>query len=207
VQIAQPTMAGFLENLWTSVFTPGPTPTLLIAANATFGALQLLLGALFLVTYSIHFAILSVLCAGLWYSVNWFANELQQAQAKEAEAERLRKQKKSTTRAEEHWRAKGEVGDSADDEGEDTETEGVGMRESVGGASEAGGENEATEEEMRVRGEIVDASKASGQAGTGGASSGSQAAGGSSAPIQRRVSDRSGEVSTDSEWEKVEGGR
>lgn len=74
-------MADFLNNLWSSVFTPGPTPTLLVATNATFAALQTTLFALLLYTYSIHFLILSILCAGLWVSINWFASELRVAQA------------------------------------------------------------------------------------------------------------------------------
>jgi cytoskeletal protein RodZ len=77
-------MSNFMVNLWESIFTPGPTPTLLIATNATFGALQLVLFSLLLFTHSIHFAILSVLCAGLWYAINWFAREVEAAKAAEA---------------------------------------------------------------------------------------------------------------------------
>ncbi|EEY18350.1 conserved hypothetical protein [Verticillium alfalfae VaMs.102] len=77
-------MASFAENLWNSVFTPGTTPTLLYATNASFAALQLTLLALLAATRSIHFVILSVLCAGLWRAINWFAAELAIAQAREA---------------------------------------------------------------------------------------------------------------------------
>ncbi|CAN8098639.1 unnamed protein product [Discula destructiva] len=70
-------MSQFFQDLWESIFTPGPTPSLLIATNATFAALQLVLGALLLATHSIHFVILSCLSAGLWYAINWFAGELQ----------------------------------------------------------------------------------------------------------------------------------
>lgn len=81
-------MASFVEELWSSIFTPGPTPTLLIATNATFAALQLILFTLLLVTHSLHFVALSVLCAGLWYSINWFAQEVRAVQlAQEAEKE------------------------------------------------------------------------------------------------------------------------
>ncbi|KAI3329322.1 Pkr1-domain-containing protein [Xylariaceae sp. AK1471] len=82
-------MAGFVEQLWDSIFTPGPTPTLLIATNATFGALQLVLFALLLGTYSVHFVVLSFLSAGLWWAINWFAAELNAAKARE-EAEKAR---------------------------------------------------------------------------------------------------------------------
>jgi hypothetical protein len=79
-------MASFVEELWSSVFTPGPTPTLLIATNVSFAALQLVLFALLLATYSLHFVALSVISAGLWYSINWFAAEVRAAQlAQEAE--------------------------------------------------------------------------------------------------------------------------
>ncbi|MBA7496525.1 hypothetical protein ES702_07134 [subsurface metagenome] len=70
-------MASFIEELWASIFTPGTTPTLLIATNASFAALQLLLLLLLVATYSIHFLILSVICMGLWAAINWFARELQ----------------------------------------------------------------------------------------------------------------------------------
>lgn len=76
-------MAGFVEELWQSIFTPGTTPTLLIATNASFAALQFVLLLLLVATYSIHFVILSFLCAGLWASINWFAAELKAAQLKE----------------------------------------------------------------------------------------------------------------------------
>ena len=79
-------MAAFLEDLWTSIFTPGPTSTLLLATNVTFGALQVVLLALLVATYSIHFLILSVLCGGLWAAINWFAGEIRVAQAEEERA-------------------------------------------------------------------------------------------------------------------------
>ncbi|KAB8201858.1 ER protein Pkr1 [Aspergillus parasiticus SU-1] len=81
-------MGSFMEDLWASVFTPGPTPTLLVAANATFAALQLVLFLLLLATYSIHFVVLSALSASLWWSINWFARELAAVQAQEAEKEK-----------------------------------------------------------------------------------------------------------------------
>ncbi|KGQ12117.1 V-type ATPase assembly factor PKR1 [Beauveria bassiana D1-5] len=60
-------MSSFIVELWESIFVPGPTPTILRATNATFAALQLTLFALFVGTYSIHFVILSILSAGLWW--------------------------------------------------------------------------------------------------------------------------------------------
>lgn len=71
------TLSTFFEDLWESIFTPGPTPSLLIATNVTFASLQVVLFALLLATYSIHFVILSCLSAGLWWAINWFARELQ----------------------------------------------------------------------------------------------------------------------------------
>ncbi|EEP76142.1 conserved hypothetical protein [Uncinocarpus reesii 1704] len=81
-------MASFMTDLWSSVFTPGTTPTLLIATNATFAALQVLLLALLFATYSIHFAVLSGLCGALWWSINWFVAELDAAKANEARGRR-----------------------------------------------------------------------------------------------------------------------
>ncbi|KAL1841197.1 hypothetical protein VTJ49DRAFT_7318 [Mycothermus thermophilus] len=81
-------MANFILELWQSIFTPGPTPTLLVATNATFAALQLVLALLLYATFSIHFFVLSVLCAGLWGAINWFARELQVHQRQEEEKKR-----------------------------------------------------------------------------------------------------------------------
>ncbi|KAL2861283.1 ER protein Pkr1-domain-containing protein [Aspergillus pseudodeflectus] len=80
-------MASFIEDLWSSIFTAGPTPTLLFATNVSFAALQTLLLVLLLATYSIHFVFLSIISGGLWYMINWFAREVTQAQAQAAEQE------------------------------------------------------------------------------------------------------------------------
>lgn len=177
-------MANFLADLWESVFTPGPTPTLLIAANATFGALQLLLLALLAATWSVHFVVLSVLCAGLWYSINWFATELAAATAKEAEAERLRLRNSRNTRGADADRGE------ADDEGDDTEVEG-GIGESIISLDD-GGSQGAQASSSQVQLPSVSAPSAGQNA--------------SSSARLRKVeeSDRSGDISTDSEWEKVD---
>ncbi|KAI1128889.1 ER protein Pkr1-domain-containing protein [Nemania abortiva] len=87
-------MAGFVEQLWDSIFTPGPTPSLLIATNVTFACLQLVLFVLLIATYSVHFVALSVLSGGLWWAINWFATELNAAKARE-EAEKTRTEQRS----------------------------------------------------------------------------------------------------------------
>ncbi|KAK4127095.1 Pkr1-domain-containing protein [Parathielavia appendiculata] len=81
-------MASFFQELWESIFTPGPTPTLLVATNVTFAALQIVLAALLFATYSVHFVVLSVLCGGLWAAINWFARELKVHQQQEEEKTR-----------------------------------------------------------------------------------------------------------------------
>jgi len=203
-------MGDFLESLWGSVFAPGPTPTLLVATNVTFATLQAVLLALLIGTYSIHFAVLSVLCCGLWCSINWFANELRQAQGIEEEAERLRKQSAALKER------RGEVADSeADDEGEGTETEGgPGMSDSI--ASMEDGRKEAMENippRMRESQAVGGASQAAAREAmtTGTAPRGAMARDGTNTARQRMTEsqDRSGDVSssTDSEWEKVEGDR
>lgn len=78
-------MAAFFQELWESIFTPGPTPTLLIATNVTFAALQVVLASLLYMTYSVHFLVLSFLSAGLWWAINWFATELKVHQQEEEE--------------------------------------------------------------------------------------------------------------------------
>ncbi|KAK3996537.1 ER protein Pkr1-domain-containing protein [Cladorrhinum sp. PSN332] len=81
-------MSSFFVELWESIFTPGTTPTLLLATNVTFAALQVVLGLMLYATYSIHFLVLSVLCGGLWYSINWFARELKVYQQQEEDKAR-----------------------------------------------------------------------------------------------------------------------
>jgi hypothetical protein len=86
-------MAGllsFFEDLFQSIFTPGPTTSLIKATNISFLALQLLLTLLLYATKSIHFVVLSLLCGGLWWSINWFVTELESAKKIEKEADRLR---------------------------------------------------------------------------------------------------------------------
>jgi hypothetical protein len=87
-------MSSFIVKLWEDIFTPGPTPTILKAANASFAALQFVLFCLLLATYNIHCVILSILCGGLWWSVNWFAAELAIAQREQREKEEKEKQQK-----------------------------------------------------------------------------------------------------------------
>lgn len=106
-------MATFLTDLFTSIFTPGPTPTLLVATNVSFAALQAVLFVLLLLTHSVHFIVLTVLCAGLWWSINWFAAELEVARRQEKEREDKRQEQTLRLRQQR----------SAEDS--DTETEGA----------------------------------------------------------------------------------
>ncbi|CVK95735.1 hypothetical protein FPRO06_01117 [Fusarium proliferatum] len=101
-------MSSFIVKLWEDIFTPGPTPTILKAANASFAALQIVLFCLLLATYNIHCVILSILCGGLWWSVNWFAAELAIAQREQREKEEKEKQQQKEV---------------SGNDGEDSETE------------------------------------------------------------------------------------
>ena len=83
-------MATFFTSLISSIFTPSPTPALIVATNVSFAALQLCLLALLLLTYSVHFLVLSFLTAGLWWAINWFVTELEAASEKERGAKQLR---------------------------------------------------------------------------------------------------------------------
>lgn len=107
-------MAAFLTDLVSSVFTPGPTPSIIIATNVSFAALQAVLLVLLILTYSVHFVVLSFLCAGLWWAINWFVTELEAAQTKERDT----KQSKDMQKGQGHHER------GAEDSG--TETEGSG---------------------------------------------------------------------------------
>ncbi len=154
-------MATFMTNLFNSIFTPGPTPTLIVATNVSFAALQCILLLLLIATYSVHFVILSFLSAGLWWAINWFVTELEAATKKEKEAQ--------------HLRVLREERDNAGAEDSGTETEGTnGLRRSanVGTRTEGRSAQDAAEGALRKRRSLGEAS--------------------------------AGELSTDSEWEKVE---
>lgn len=116
-------MANFVESLWESIFTPGPTPPLILATNATFAALQALLLALLVATYSIHFVVLSALCGALWWAINWFVAELRSS-------EELKRAREKTPRPDDNL-GRGEKeggplhdGEAEDEDGGETETEG-----------------------------------------------------------------------------------
>jgi hypothetical protein len=200
-------MADFLPNLWESVFTSGPTPTLLIATNVTFAALQLVLALLLFATYSIHFVVLSTICGGLWWSINWFASEVAavraEEEAKAAEEEREKEEKDVKTRGMKEGGQDG--GQDGDDEGESTEVENDGdaVSSSYGGLESSRGDLSLSGFE---EGAVV--------ASTGREDEDAAAAevrqrnNAGKVQTQQQGGDLSGgEVSTDSEWEKVEDGR
>ncbi|SLM39947.1 anaphase-promoting complex subunit 2 [Lasallia pustulata] len=152
-------MAEFLTNLVNSIFTPGPTPSLVVATNASFAALQLVLLLLLMATYSIHFLILSILSAGLWWAINWFVAEIQAGNTEEEDAKRLRDAR----------RDRNEKG--AEDSGTETEAaKEKGRRTSEKQDMEGGNRPEKAEGVLRKR---------------------------------RSFGDVSGDLSTDSEWDKV----
>ncbi|KAJ5987861.1 hypothetical protein N7481_003071 [Penicillium waksmanii] len=169
-------MASFMEELWSSIFTPGPTPTLLIATNVTFAALQLVFFGLLLATSSLHFVALSLISAGLWYSINWFAHEVRIAQ----DAQNAEKEKAEADTAD----RKKESGDKASSPG-------------PGAGADADSE---TETESITRGKTGRSATATGSASSARLQPAEQD------PRKRVSSggDSSGYGSTDSEWEKVD---
>jgi hypothetical protein len=201
-------MASFAEKLWESIFTAGPTPTLLVATNASFAALQVLLFAMLLATYSIHFIILSFLCGGLWWGINWFAVEIRAAQAKEEEAKRIREARRGNKKGR-------DGGDDAEamDTGDDTE---------VDNAVEVQKQRPAQARSTRPESQstvLVD--RPTGQGGREGTPQASTDAGGPAAAsttgattrlaplvddaVKKRkgLGESTGDLSTDSEWEKL----
>jgi hypothetical protein len=205
-------MASFFENLWQSIFTPGPTPTLLVATNASFAALQLLFFALLIATYSIHFIILSILTAGLWWAINWFAAELRAAQAKEEEAKRIREARRDKDKG------RGGAGDDGMDSGDDTEVETeVEERQKQKQTQKpmpkpraARPETQSTVFVDRPADSSADSESPTLQNSSGPAAAGTMGASTSLAPMvdealkkRRSMGESTGELSTDSEWEKL----
>ncbi|KAG8532807.1 uncharacterized protein KY384_002685 [Bacidia gigantensis] len=179
----------FLTNLFTSIFTPGPTPSLVRATNIAFFSLQIVLSLLLAATYSIHFVILSFLCAGLWWGVNWFVRELEEANAKEREKEKERSAKEGAKGGSSGGGGGSEGDDEEDDGGSGTETEdmkaGAGEEETagpvVGGGNFAGVEGGDVKKMLKPEAAELRRRKQSFGEGSS-----------------------QGELSTDSEWDKVE---
>jgi hypothetical protein len=198
-------MADFLPNLWESVFTSGPTPTLLLATNVTFAALQLVLALLLFATYSIHFAILSTICGGLWWSINWFASEVAAVRAEEEEA-KAKAEKEEREKEDKHVKGEREAGQDGDDEGESTEVEQAEDGDAGTATSSSYGGLESSRGDLSLSGFEEGAVANTGRDGEG------ESAAAAAEVRQRNVKaqqhgDLSGEVSTDSEWEKVEDGK
>lgn len=185
-------MAAFLTSLWEGVFTPGPTPTLLLATNATFAFLQLTLAGLLFATHSIHFLILSVLCGGLWAAINWFAAELASATQKEEEAARIRQRQADDKAA----RGEPDMDVQAGDEGSASKS-----KDDTPGAFDD-----------EVREKVLDDLRKSGEANMASATPAASGLQPLSAAAQGETRQRrtqadlsaSGDLSTDSEWEQVE---
>ncbi|KAF2444363.1 Pkr1-domain-containing protein [Karstenula rhodostoma CBS 690.94] len=195
-------IATFFENLWLSIFEPGPTPTLLIATNASFAALQLLFFALLIATNSIHFYILSALCGGLWYAINWFAAEIRAAQASEEEAKRIREAKRDKGKGKTNARD-GDAMDSGDDTEVDAEV--AEKQKPKIRANPPRAPRPETESTVFVERpvESVATLRGSTPVASSGASSGLKPALDDTVKQRRSLGESTGDLSTDSEWEKL----
>ncbi|RAH42419.1 V-type ATPase assembly factor PKR1 [Aspergillus brunneoviolaceus CBS 621.78] len=174
-------MASFMEDLWSSIFTPGPTPTLLVATNVTFAALQALLLSLLLATYSIHFLVLSFLSGALWWSINWFAREVRQFQAEQAEKQKQADEEQDESSEDKPDSSIHKSPGAVDATDSDTETEQIAGRKETAPAPTSAPRSttaSATLQLPEAQGEIRKRLSVSGES--------------------------SGYQSTDSEWEKVD---
>ncbi|KAH7394001.1 ER protein Pkr1-domain-containing protein [Phaeosphaeria sp. MPI-PUGE-AT-0046c] len=201
-------MATFFEELWESIFTPGPTPTLLVATNASFAALQALLFAMLLATYSIHFIILSFLCGGLWWSINWFAREIRAAQDKEEEAKRIREARRGKDNNGKKT-DDGEAMDTGDDTEVDTELEVPKQRPAQARGAKPESQSTVLVDRPSERGGREGTPQASAGAG-GPATASTTGAATRLAPLvddaikkRKGLGESTGDLSTDSEWEKL----
>ncbi len=207
-------MASFFEQLWESVFTPGPTPTLLVATNASFAALQVVLFVMLLITYSIHFIILSVLCGGLWWSINWFATEIRAAQAKEEEAKRIREARRGS-KEKDMPADDGEAMDSGDDTEVDTEIEKNYKQVPKPKLNVPRGARPESQSTVFVErpGGREGTPQATATGSLGGPSAASTTGASKLAPLvddalkkRKGMAESTGDLSTDSEWEKLSQG-
>ncbi|KAF1977206.1 Pkr1-domain-containing protein [Bimuria novae-zelandiae CBS 107.79] len=197
-------VATFFENLWLSIFEPGPTPTLLVATNASFAALQLLFFTLLIATNSIHFYILSALCGGLWYAINWFAGEIRAAQAKEEEAKRIREAKRDKEKERAGARDADAMDSGDDTEGVETEVEEKQKPKIRANPPRAPRpETESTVFVEKPPVESVATLRGSTPVADVGASSGLKPVPDDKVKQRRSLGESTGDLSTDSEWEKL----
>lgn len=143
-------MATFLTDLMSSIFVAGPTDSLLLATNASFAALQLILFLLLVATFSYHFAILSVLCGGLWYSINWFVRELKDVQRQEVKNKGVNAEQNGKGFASNHIEPIPEVTDGSH---EIQPVEVIGELKRVRGSGTGSGTEHSTEDEWEKVGE------------------------------------------------------
>jgi len=210
-------MATFLTSLWESVFTPGPTPTLLIATNVTFGSLQILFLSLLIATHSFHFIALSILSAGLWWAINWFAAELARAKDIEEQADRIRRKRRSAEMPAASDDASGAEADpESEEEGTETEREKTPAPPAApaprihvrGGTVKIQGVMESARRAQQVREEF--ARQHAQQEGGSATGAKLKPADAGEASKRRSLGESNADLSsstTDSEWEKVsEGG-
>ncbi|GKT48304.1 V-type proton ATPase catalytic subunit A [Colletotrichum spaethianum] len=177
-------MASFITNLWESIFVPGPTPTLVRAANATFASLQVLLAVLLLTTWSIHFVILSFLSGFLWFAINWFVNELAIHAEQEAKKARLAEASSSGI---------GGAGNNQGTDDSDTEVEGaVASGVGAGKKGAAAGSSQVETPEQQQAADLKRRTAAAAAAAAAEAGAEDSTNGGTQSS-----------VSTEDEWEKV----
>lgn len=88
-------MIGFIEDLWQSIFTPGATPTLILATHITFALLVTsLVTLIFLSNYNIHLIALLIISLALWGLLTWFIAELEASKESLKSNEEISKEEK-----------------------------------------------------------------------------------------------------------------
>ena len=185
-------MASFLASLFNSIFTPGPTPVLLLATNISFAGLQLVLLLLLVFTRSAHFIILSLLSGGLWWAINWFAAEIRAVQEVEREAKAIRERdEKREGEAESEGVTQQEEEEAADRTDEDS------VRE-----RDPGMQRKAESDVPASRG--GNGIDTFGRSEPASSTSELDLARGTEGVRKRRITgDAAGDLSTDSEWDQV----
>lgn len=196
-------MADFMKSLWESIFTPGPTPPLLLATNASFGALQAVLFALLLATRSVHFVVLSMLCAALWWAINWFVAELkateEQNRAREKDGRGETPRPADTKQPGGPGQAASERDDDAEDE--DTETEGDESASRASLLDASPNQHRTSDAAMDSSGHLLPRPSSSAASDASGVQVHSSS--GDDSDLRKRGSELEMSSATDSEWEKV----
>lgn len=150
-----------------------------------------MLALLLVFTHSVHFVILSLLSGGLWWAINWFAAEIRAVEGVEREAKAIREREEKRDEGDGSERVTPQEGKEGTDRMKVEERDPGTRRRDESGIL-ASGSGSGNEIESGAGSEVVSST-----------SEVDLARGTEGVRKRRSTGDTAGDLSTDSEWDKV----